>query len=292
MNSRVRVPGVIDVIRLDEAEAIKNIARDPRLDRRFEQKGPLFNRLLAGRIRKVLRVGDHPLPAVAPRDQPDRARLQAELERRLAAAELGTSDQRRILAAYVRGQGDEADLGPTAQAAVGGLFAPGYRASQARWQAAETLDAAPRSFNPFQLLIWALTSAVDRARAVLAEPVAGDPAAVHATGIAVHNLVRGLKVMRGVYAEPYAQSLAIEAVIARCALAPPNVLRQWAASASTVHGEVETGTLTIFELDKARERDPSHDVVFMTDTWSRCPAHHWTSSLLAAVWKEAVGSKP
>lgn len=289
MSPRIRIPGVIDVIRLDDPAAIHALSEDPRLDRRFEKKGPLFNRMLAGRIRKTLRVGDHPLPAVAPRNQPDRARLQAELERRLQGAELGTSQQRKALADYVRGRGGEAGLGPVAQAAVGELFAPGYQASQARWKAARTLDAAPRSFNPLRLLAWALTGAVSRARRTLAEPVGGDPTAVHATGIAVHNLVRGLRIMRGVWREPQAiLSLPVEAVVCRCAVAPANVLRQWAERASTVHGDVEPGVLTIFRLDAARLRSPSPQTVFMTESWSRCPAHHWTAGLLAAVWREAV----
>ncbi|MGH6910893.1 MAG: hypothetical protein ACREE0_20605 [Phenylobacterium sp.] len=289
MSGRIRIPGVIDVIRLEEPAAIHALSEDPRLDRKFEPKGPLINRILAGRIRSILRVGGHPLPAVAPRDQPDRARLQAELEHRLQDAELGTPQQRRTLADYVRGRLGEAVLGPTAQAAVGGLFAPGYEASPARWKAARTLDAAPRSFNPLQRIAWALTGAVGRARKTLAEPVHNDPAAVHATGIAVHNLVRGLKIMRGVWGEPHAiGTLPVEAVVSRCAVAPANVLRQWSERASTVHGEVEPGVLTIFRLDAARVRSPSPETVFMTESWSRCPAHHWTAALLAAVWVEAV----
>lgn len=292
MSGRVRIPGVIDVVRLDQPADIKALSEDPRLDRAFTKAGPLFNRFLAGRIRKVLQVGGHPLPAVAPRDQPDRARLQAQLEQRLENAQLGTPAQRATLAAYVRGEYGEDVLGPTAQAAVGELFSPGYVASAARFNAAKTLDAAPRSFNPFQMLWWALTGAVGRARKTLAEPVDGDPAAVHATGVAVHNLVRGLKIMRGIFAEPFArESLTTDAVVCRCAVAPATVMRQWKSKASTVHGELEPGTLTIFQLDDARLRCPSHATVFMTESWSRCPAHHWTASLIGAVWLEAKAGK-
>lgn len=288
MSGRIRIPGVVDVIRLDEPAAIRSLAEDRRLDRRFVKKGPLVNRMLAGRILKVLRVGGHPLPAVAPRDEFDRARLQAELERRLQNAELGTPEQRQTLAAFVRGEKGEDVLGPTAQAAIGELFAPGYEAQAARWKAARTLDAAPRSFNPFQLVWWTLTGAVGRARKILAEPVHGDAAAVHATGVAVHNLVRGLKIMRGLWREPLArESLSEAAVVCQCAVAPPNIVRQWKGRASTVWGEVDEGVLTIFQLDDARQRCPSHATVFMTDSWSRCPAHHWTTALLGAVWREA-----
>ncbi|PXA89527.1 hypothetical protein DMC25_01885 [Caulobacter sp. D4A] len=293
MSSRIRIPGLVDVIRLDEPAAIRSIVADPRLDRDFKKEGPLINRLLAGRIRKVLRVGSHPLPAVAPREAEDRARLQALLEQRLQNAQLGTPEQRATLAAYVRGEKGEGVLGPTAQAAVGELFAPGYAARKDRWQAARTLDAAPRSFNPLQILWWGLTGAVDRARKTLAAPVDNDPAAVHATGVAVHNLVRGLKIMRGLWRQPFArESLTEEAVICQCAVAPANVLRQWKAPASTLWGEVEPGAITLFQLDAARYRSPSHQIVFMTDSWSRCPAHHWTASLLGAVWREAKASAP
>lgn len=288
MSGRIRVPGIVDVIRLDEPGAIQALSEDPRLDRRFVKAGPLVNRMLAGRIRKVLQVDGHPLPAVAPREAPDRARLQAQLEQRLLNAQLGTDRQRATLAAYVRGEVGERALGPTAQAAIGELFSPGYEAKPQRWQAARTLDAAPRSFNPLQLLWWTLTGAVGRARKTLAAPVDGDPAAVHATGVAVHNLVRGLKIMRGIWREPMArESLTEAAVICRCAVAPPNVVRQWKSPASTIWGEVGEGVITLFQLDAARNRAPSRQTVFMTDSWSRCPAHHWTASLLGAVWREA-----
>ncbi len=292
MSGRLRLPGLVDVIRLDDPAAIHALSEDARLDRRFVKAGPLINRMLAGRIRKVLQVDGHPLPAVAARGAPDRARLQALLEQRLQNAQLGTQQQRATLAGYVRGELGEGVLGPTAQAAIGELFSPGYQARADRWRAAKTLDAAPRSFNPLQLLWWTLTGAVGRARRTLAAPVDGDPAAVHATGIAVHNLVRGLKIMRGLWRQPMTRdSLTEAAVICRCAVAPATVLRQWKAPASTVWGEVEEGVLTLFQLDAARLRAPSRQVVFMTDSWSRCPAHHWTASLLGEVWREAKGGE-
>src|SRR5439155_18072945 len=89
------------------------------------------------------------------------------------------------------------------------------------WTAAKIMDAAPRSFNLPLLLWWALTGRVGRARDLLSTAVGHDRAGLHAIGIALHNIVRGVEVMRGLWADPVSrQRLWPEAWVARCLLAP------------------------------------------------------------------------
>src|SRR5262249_41319380 len=78
-----RIPGLVDLIRGDAAPDIRILAGDSRLDRRFEVSGPLINRLLAGRVRRVLQVDGAPLPSVAPRHDTQRAQSQEALRLRL-----------------------------------------------------------------------------------------------------------------------------------------------------------------------------------------------------------------
>jgi hypothetical protein len=292
---RIRIPGLIDVARIDEPALIRAIAKDPRLDREFGATGPLINRIIMGRVRRALHVGGTPLAAVAPRNDPQRAARQAALEARLEGvlANGGPApDKLDALAAYVRGERGEDALGPAAQEAIGQLFAADFRASDQTWRAACILDAAPRTNNPLRRFAWALTGAVGRARRRLARGVDDDPAGVHAIGIAVHSLVRSLQAMRTVWGEPGAPDrLSVDAAVARSLRAPESVLRSWSARAETVLGTVRPGALAVFELDKARSRDPVAHTVFMTESWSRCPAHRWTATLLRAVWERAAAAR-
>ena len=46
MSRSLRIPGLIDLIRTDARSEIRDLAVDGRLDRRFEARGPLINRIL------------------------------------------------------------------------------------------------------------------------------------------------------------------------------------------------------------------------------------------------------
>ena len=79
MSRSLRIPGLIDLVRADTRSDIRGLANDARLDRRFEARGPLINRILVERIRNVLRIDGVPLPSVAPRQDAERVRTQDAL---------------------------------------------------------------------------------------------------------------------------------------------------------------------------------------------------------------------
>jgi hypothetical protein len=294
MTRRIRIPGVVDLLRIDEPEVITQVSREQRLDRDFVEAGPFLNRYIARRVRQILQVDGTPLPSVAPRDYVHRAEKQAALEeslKQLLANGEPAPDHLDALAAYVQGVGGDATVGMAAQEAIGRLFVPDYRASGKTWRAACVFDAAPRNFNPIRGIVWALTAAVWRARRTLARAVKDNPAGMHATGIAVHSLVRSLKAMRELWHEAGARDrLSADAAVVRSLRAPEQVLRQWAAPAVTGLGEMRPGALTMFQLDAARTRAPGPDIVFMSESWSRCPATLWVAALLRAVWTRAAAA--
>jgi hypothetical protein len=294
MTRRIRIPGVVDLLRIDEPEVITQVSREQRLDRDFVEAGPFLNRYIARRVRQILQVDGTPLPSVAPRDYVHRAEKQAALEeslKQLLANGEPAPDHLDALAAYVQGVGGDATVGMAAQEAIGRLFVPDYRASGKTWRAACVFDAAPRNFNPIRGIVWALTAAVWRARRTLARAVKDNPAGMHATGIAVHSLVRSLKAMRELWHEAGARDrLSADAAVVRSLRAPEQVLRQWAAPAVTGLGEMRPGALTMFQLDAARTRAPGPDIVFMSESWSRCPATLWVAALLRAVWTRATAA--
>ena len=294
MARALRIAGLLDLLIADDPGQILGLARDPRLDRRFEPAGPLLNRIIAGRVRRVLRIDGRPLPAVAPRAAPGRAERQAELEARIADRRVVADDEHLdALAAHVLGRRDPEAIGPLAQEAVGRLFMPEYRSTPGTWAAALLLDAAARSFNPLRNLVRLITGSVRRARRLLADRVDRDPAALHTTGIAVHNLVRALDRMRDLAARPAGpRGFTAAQAVSICLAAPDGVLRQATAIGATVAGTFRPGTLVLFRLDAAHAASLQRDIAFMTEEWSRCPAHAWVPALLAAAWERAAAAPP
>jgi hypothetical protein len=157
-----------------------------------------------------------------------------------------------------------------------------------RRQAALTLDAAPRSFNPFQIVWWALTGAVPKARELLADKVGGDPSGIHGTGVAVHNIVAGLQQMRKLWTDaPSRRRLPSAGAAAQCLVAPQQVIRQPRKAGLCIAGAFEPTTLVMLQLNAAHTQRPTAELAFMTQSWARCPAHAWVMALLAGTWRVA-----
>src|ERR1700741_5212258 len=199
MSRSLRIPGLVDLIQADVRSDIRGLADDARLDRSFDPRGPLINRILVQRVRTVLRIDGMTLPSVAPRGDAQRARAQDVLRRRHDPAG-GTPlwDQEPIagLGGAVRSAPGAPSLGPATQQAIGRLFTTDYKASPESWAAAGVLDAAVHTRDPLRAILLHLSGRLQRSRRLLADLVDGDLAGVHATGIAVHNLERGLARMR------------------------------------------------------------------------------------------------
>lgn len=283
----IRVPWLADLLIAEEADAIRALAAEARLDRGVPPRAPLVNRMIAHRVADVLQVEERPLPSAAPRAAPGRAAARDALEARLDGLAVDEA-HRDALAAYVSGR-EPRPLGPLVQEVVGRLFVAEFRATDATWQAARLLDGAARTLNPLRRLVWAFTGRVNDARRLLARPFAGDAAALHAVAIAVHNLVASFQSMRALAAGPGGVARHTPAEAASiCLAAPPRVLRYVTAPGANAHATFRAGTLMLLGLEAARARTLAHDVAFLTATWSRCPAHAWVPALLGAVWQRAA----
>ncbi len=289
---RLRIPYLIDLLRTDDPAAIKELAQDKRLDRAFTGRGGLLNRMLIAQVRRVLALEGSPLPSVAPRGDAERARVQAELQTRLdAAASAGSFDAESVtgIARAVRGLPDAPILAHAVQQAVGRLFAADYQASAETWAAAALLDRAAHSKNPLASLIWRVTGRVTAAQRLLGEKVHDDRAGVHATGIAVHNLVRGFELMRSLFAYPNTPDRTAGAsVVARCVKAPESVLREAVADSPPGTDAIRPATLVVLDLGRAQVSDGSAEIAFMAGSWSQCPASAWVPALIRAVWEHAL----
>jgi hypothetical protein len=196
-------------------------------------------------------------------------------------------DELEGIAAFVRGEGADA-CGPLVQEVVGRLFVSDFKATPESWAAAVMLDKAVRTMNPALLAWWSVMMRVDRAKRLLSKMVQGDLAGVHAVGIAVHNIVNGVSLMRDLFSDPEQRAaLSPEAAGAKCLFAPATVVRQPTRECPFANTRLVPATLVLFKLHTANEKSPDRNTAFLQETWSRCPAEQWVPALLEGVWRRA-----
>ena len=292
--NRIHIPGLVDIVQSDDAAEIMSMAHDENLDREYADHSIAANARVLQRVRDTLQIDGRPFPTVSPRCAAGRADAQDALWKRLTAlvpAYAAGPEALEPLAAFVRGVGEPDECGPLVQQAVGTLFAADFKATPESWNAALVLDEAPRTLNPVLLATWAATGEVDKSKQLLAGMVGGDLAAVHAIGIAVHNIVKGVILMRQLYGDSGCRGeLAPEGAAGKCIFAPEKVLRQPMAPEDSTSGELETGTLVILNLQAANAKAPDAGLAFLRGTWSQCPAEGWVPALLEGIWRRACSS--
>lgn len=175
------------------------------------------------------------------------------------------------------------------QQLLGRLFSAGFVATEESWNAAKTLVAAPRSWKINRVFWWFVTGKVRRSKQLLAQMVNGDLSAVNAIGIAVHNVVNGLRHMRALYADgSIRSSLSPEAVACECLFAPVSLYRQATEAGQLGDCPFPRNSLFVLEIGKASQRDGGQPLVFMDNTWSRCPAADWVPAMLEGLWLRAT----
>ena len=294
MARRIRIPWIVDLMIVDDANEILALVQNPNLDRDFAlPAGPLINRLITARIRDGLMFEAGFLPAVATRGNQARVERQVRLEAQLSTAPAGSDDALATLAGYVNGGGSREQTAVTVQQLVGRLFSAEYGATPSSVEDANVLDGVGE-VGVIRWFLWRLTGRVRRAKRDLLQLAKGDLHAVHGTAIAMHNIVRSLDIMRERRSNSGQQArLSEDRIVDQCLVAPRRVMRQATDEFESPigGGRIRPGTLVLMSLDQARKQIPGGDISFMTERWSKCPAHSWVPSLLQAVWKKAEESR-
>jgi hypothetical protein len=287
----VRIPGLIDLFEVSDPDEIKVLARDPHLDRRFETAICPINWLLLKRSLKVLSFGGYRFPTMMPRDDAQRASRQQELWNTLTEKVTSIKsgpDELEPLADWVRGVGSDAQLGILVQQLLGQMFSRGFIATEESWSAAKVLVTAPRSKNLPLVLWWFVSGKVRRAKRQLARMVNDDLSAVNAIGIAVHNVVKSFRHMRLLYANVEVRSgLSVEAAAEQCLFAPVSVYRQAVAAGRVGDCPYSRNSLFVLSIGEASRQAEGRSLVFMEESWSRCPANLWVPAMLQGVWSRA-----
>jgi len=284
--------GLIDLFEVTDPAEIKALARDPRVDRKFERATCPVNWLLLKRSLKVLSFGGRRFPTMVPRENVQRKQNQDELWRHLterANAIKDGPDELTPLANWVREGDSDADAGILVQELLGRLFSSQFVATKESWDAAKTLVAAPQSNNLPKLTWWFLSGKVGRAKRLLAGMVNDDLSAVNAIGIAAHNVVKSLRHMKLLYADATTRrELSAEEAAERCLFAPVSVYRQATADGQIGNCPFSKDSLFVLAIGEACQKPEGRSLVFMDDTWSQCPANVWVPAMLQGVWRRAL----
>ncbi len=147
-----------------------------------------------------------------------------------------------------------------------------FTATEESSAAASLVLEAASSSNVLRMLGWRIGGRLERAKTLLASMVNGDLAGVIALIAARQLIVDGLHKMRQLAADPALRSsITTDAAVDECLFAPPTVVRQAKTSGEVGGCPFRRGSLFILELGSASKGAANRDLVFLSQSWSRCP---------------------
>ena len=285
---RTYFPGITDIVVVTDPTEIRTISNDSRFDREFISHGPVRN---VQRLRKMLRIfslNGRLFPPLLPRTDPSRAAAQDELWARLnvKADEVKHGPaELEPLAEWVRGIGTEEKVDLLVQQSIGRLFVKTFTATEESLAAGHMVLEAASSSNVLKMLAWRISGRLERAKTLLASMVNGDLNGALAMITARQLIVDGLHKMRQLAADPAIRSsITTDAAVDECLFAPATVVRQATTSGEVGGCPFRKGSLFILGLGSASKGAANRDLVFLSRSWSRCPAEKWVPALLEGVW--------
>ena len=291
---RTYFPGITDIIDVTDPAAIRTISNDSRFDRDFIEHGPVRN---VQRLRKMLRIfslNGRVFQPFLPRTNPSRAAAQDELWSRLnvkaAEVKLGPAEL-EPLAEWVRGIGTAEKLDLLVQQSIGRLFVKTFTATEQSVAAARLILEAASSSNVLRMLGWRTSGRLERAKTLLASMVNGDLTGVIAMITARQLIVDGLHKMRQLAADPALRSsITTDAAVDECLFTIASTIRQAKTSGEVGGCPFRKGSLFILELGSASKGAANRDLLFLSQSWSRCPAEKWVPALLQGVWTRVLAT--
>jgi hypothetical protein len=290
---RTKFGGVADIITVDDAETIRALAADERIDRRFVFQ-PLINGVRLGRILRNLSYKGVHFPHMTPREDAARIARHDHLWDAFNAKAVAMAkgpDELDALAKWIRGEIDGQEPGVLVQQIIGQFFKPDFRATPASWHAALVLREDATSGNFPKMLWWRLTGKARRAKELLGSTVGDDIVAMHGIAVAAHNLVATAGRLKSFYAdEALRKTMTPDMAVEQSLSAPPVVYRQALTDGAAAGCPYSKSTLFLLKLKDANRGGQAKDMIFMTGTWSRCPAEQWIPAVIAGTWKRAIGA--
>src|SRR5271155_5478803 len=293
---RTYFPGITDIVVVTDPTEIRTISNDSRFDRDFMGHGPVRNVQLVRKMLRIFSLNGRLFPTILPRTNPSRAAAQEELWSRLnvKADEVKHGPaELEPLAEWVRGIGTEDKVDLLVQQSIGRLFVETFTATEESLAAARVVLEAAGSSNVLKMLVWRISGRLERAKTLLASMVNGDLTAVNAMITARQLIVDGLNKMRQLAADPAIRSsITTDAAVDECLFAPAAVLRKAKTSGEVAGCPFRRGSLFILGLGSASKGATNRDLVFLSQSWSHCPAEKWVPALLEGVWTRASATSP
>ena len=296
MSRSLRIPGLIDLIRTDARSEIRDLAVDGRLDRRFEARGPLINRILlqprpqraAGRRRAVAvgraargrpacrRPGRLAAPARSCRGDPavgrgDHHRPGRRGARHLRRSRARTGDAACGRAAVRRGL-------PVEQQELG-------RRGRAQYGGADPQSAA-RAVPHRQRPAAASRERCSPSSSTATSPGSMPPASPCTIWCAASSACASSGTSRAGACDPRPMRSSRNACSRRraCCARPPCPARPSPARC----GPGRSSCCNSTPRNSAR---PGPDVEFMVGSWAHCPAAAFVPALLRVVWERALAEE-
>jgi hypothetical protein len=285
---RTYFPGIVDIVVVTDPAEIRTISNDSRFDRDFIRHGPVRNVQLLRKMLGIFSFNGRLIAPLLPRTDPSRAAAQDELRSRLnvKADEVKQGPaELEPLAEWVRGIGTAEKLDLLVQQSMGRLFVETLTATKESLAAAHMVLEAASSSNVLKMLGWRISGRLERAKTLLASMVNGDLAGTLAMITARQLIVDGLHKMQQLAADPALRSsITTDAAVDECLFAPTTVVRQAKTSGEVGGCPFRRGSLFILALGSASKGAANRDLVFLSQSWSRCPAEKWVRALLEGVW--------
>jgi hypothetical protein len=285
---RTYFPGITDIVAVADPAEIRTISNDSRFDRDFIRHGPVRNVQTLRKMLRIFSVNGRRFPTLLPRTNPSRAAAQDELWSGLNVKADGVKHgpaELEPLAEWVRGIGTAEKLDLVVQESIGRLFVETFVATEESLAAAHMVLEAASSSSVLKMLGWRISGRLERAKTLLTSMVNGDLAGVIALIAARQLIGDGLHKMRQLAADPALRSsITTDAAVDECLFAPPTVVRQAKTSGEVAGCPFRKGSLFILELGSASQGAANRDLVFLSQSWSRCPAEKWVPALLQGVW--------
>jgi hypothetical protein len=291
---RTYFPGIADVVTVTDPVEIRTVSNESSFDRDFAGHVPVRNGQRLKKMLRIFSVNGRLFPTMLPRTNPSRAAAQDELWSRLnprADAVKHGPAELEPLAGWVRGIGTPKQIGLLVQQSVGRLFVDTFTATDESWAAACLMLEAAGSSSVLKVLGWRISGRLERAKTLLASMVNGDLSALNGISVALHHIVDGLHKMRQLAADPTLRSsMTRDAVVDECLFAPATVTRQAKTSGEVGGCPFKRGSLFILGLGSASKGAANRDLVFLSQSWSRCPAEKWVPALLEGVWTRVLAT--
>lgn len=294
---RLRIPWVLDIETVSNADDVAELAVHPSTDRALSVRGPFFNRLVLRRMLSMFQTDDKPLPGFRGRDDMHRSIEQEKLRRTLDALADSKDFDRALLRpaiGFVAGGGDE-----TLDDAMAGiclvlarLFHEGAEDGAQIWENAQIVASSVRPLSP-RGLAHRLLGRDATARRQILSAVGDHPNGLHAIAITTANIAETLHKMRALSDEIKTGAAVSPRSPDRFWLlvrtAPETLFRHVRATLSLpTSGSILTrDALILLRARKAQTSEPVLGYEFMSAGWSACPAASYVVALCWCIWTSA-----